>query len=356
MKWFRLLALLIGLFAICIPFLLSGLLHGWIWKYISPVNFRESMIPDLTGKVALVTGANTGIGFETARGLAENHATVILACRSLAKGQRAIEKINRPNTILMHLDLGSLKSVKSFAQEFLKKNLPLDMLILNAGIMKSPGEAFGLPRLTYGFELTEDGFEQHIGVNHIAHFYLTQLLWGKLHQTEGSRVISVASSAEISAYEEGMVFDLWEKRGDRYEDGKAYGQSKLANIFFAKEFSIRSGGKVKAYSLQPGVIKTELGRSLHSELEKNFGKMGMVERYVNQGLMAAFNFAMMEQKDGALNQIYLATTDAEELENGGFYYPIGRVTEPYHPRGTNETVRELLWTYTESKIQEKIGS
>merc|ERR1712023_503164 len=132
-------------------------------------------------------------------------------------GDLAKAGLGKPKVRFMKLDLASLPSIKSFAEAFEKMNLPLHMLVQNAGVMKSPGlEAVG-QNFTYGYDTTEQGFEMHIGVNHIGHFYLTQLLEPILKKSAPARVVSVSSSAERSAYAKGIRFDLWRTRGEDYE-------------------------------------------------------------------------------------------------------------------------------------------
>jgi short chain dehydrogenase len=198
-SWIIVLGIAGLLFVLASPLFISEAIGGWTPQYSSPVYFTPSRsIPNLSGKVALVTGANTGIGYETALKLARNGAHVIVAARSAQKGQAAIERIekelnvqtaHRPKLDFLKLDLSSLAAVEESAKEFLKWNLPLRMLILNAGVMKSPGAEFIGKPMKYGFEVTQDGLEYHIGVNHVAHFYLTQLLQQKLQDSAPSRVV-----------------------------------------------------------------------------------------------------------------------------------------------------------------------
>merc|ERR1712176_1396807 len=352
-----------------VPILLSENTCGWTKKYTSPYPiFTRTDIQDLTGKVAIVTGANTGIGYYTALELAKHGATVIVAARNPQKGMVAAEKIRNEiglhsteaekeegKVINMPLNLSSLQSVKDFATMFEKLDIPLHILVLNAGIMKSPGEFFTGRGYHYGFETTDDGFESHIGVNHIGHFYLTQLLTPVLKKSAPSRVVSVSSLAELGGYEtDGVRFTTWKpsvKDGEipeDYEDGVAYGQSKLANILFAREYASRMVGTgVTAYSCHPGTIKTELGRYMITEVEKEIGEFmsTAVDKFMTLGLFTA--------EDGALTQLHLSTTDTTKLVNGGFYHPIGRFQETtLHPQGSNVTLQKMVWTESERLIVE----
>ena len=220
--------------------------------------------------------------------------------------------------------------------------------------MKSPGAAFVGQDMTYGFETTKDGFELHIGVNHIGHFYLTQLLREKLVASAPSRVVSVSSVAEMASYQpEGVRFDMWnvDKQPVDYEDGAAYGQSKLANLLFTKELAKRLNDTgVTAYSCHPGVIQTELSRYVIAEAESK--QKGWFDVALDTALMSFFNTALFAAPDGALTQLHLDTADPSTLVNGGFYHPIGKFVEtPTHPQASNETLPSILWTETERMIK-----
>lgn len=355
-------AFLVAAFAMAIPILISEFAGGWTRKYTSPVRFHPQRdIPNLSGKVAIVTGSNTGIGYHTALNLAMKGAHVIAAARSESRGKDAIAKMeqemkdnasiqqNGGQLTFLPLDLSSLASVDKFVDEFHSLQLPsLDILVLNAGVMKSPGSDFVGQNMTYGFELTQDGFETHIGVNHIAHAHLTNLLLDKLKASAPSRIVSVTSMAEMGSYEEGFRFQDWRPANgimpESYEDGRAYGQSKLANLMWTEELANRLNGTgVTAYSCHPGIIETELSRYMEKELESNdpfsilFGKV--------------FSSGMFSAADGALTQLHLATAPESSLLNGQFYHPIGRVTKPYHPLGKDETLRSMLWDETQRAIQ-----
>ena len=345
------------LLVVAAPMMFSELIGGWTRQYTSWPLFSVEKMPDLTGQVAIVTGANTGIGFHTALELARKNATVILTARSVSKGEAAIEKIKNvlssdsyvPDVRLLQLDLASLASVEQFARQFHQLQLPLHMLILNAGVMKSPGADYVGQSLTYGFDTTVDGLEYHVGVNHVAHAFLTQLLLTYLRESAPSRVVVVSSMAEEMAYESGMVFDDWIPRDGEmpanYEDGKAYGQSKLANHMWAAELAHRMNGSgVTAYSLHPGVIQTDLFRYMDAEM---MPEKGVFVRLVKNFLQ----LALMNSKVGAFTQLHLATTPAEGLVNGGFYEPIGRLKFSSHPQGSNQTLQTLLWEETDRVIR-----
>lgn len=205
----------------------------------------------LDGKTVIVTGANTGIGKETAVDLAGRGARVILACRNVPKAQQVAEEILKKTgsskVIVKELDLASLKSVRNFARDINETEDRLDILINNAGVMRCP------------YWKTEDGFEMQFGVNHLGHFLLTNLLLGLLQRSQPSRVINVSSLAHTRGK---IRFDDLQSEQD-YHPGQAYAQSKLANVLFTRELSKKlDDTDVIVTSLHPGVVKTELGRHL----------------------------------------------------------------------------------------------
>ncbi|KAG7282976.1 hypothetical protein CRUP_028493 [Coryphaenoides rupestris] len=258
------------------------------------------------GKTVLITGANTGIGKETARDLARRGARVVMACRDLSRAERAAEEIRRStgngNVVVRHLDLASTYSVRQFAKEFLGSEERLDILINNAGIMMCPKW------------LTEDGFETQLAVNHLGHFLLTNLLLPKLISSVPSRVVTVSSVA----HETGKIdFDdlFFAKRP--YSSITSYKQSKLANVLFSRELARRMKGKVKhnvtgtgvtALSLHPGVIRTELGRHVESWFP------------LLRTLLAAPSMLLMKTPtQGAQTSIYCAVTPGLEALSGGYF-------------------------------------
>lgn len=206
-------------------------------------------IPDLNGKIAIVTGANSGIGYETARALARKGATVILACRNNQKGEAAILQILQEypaaKVELIQLDLSDLASIRRFTDEFADRHKRLDILINNAGIMMSP------------FGRTADGFELQFGTNHLGHFALTGLLLEDLTHTPQARVVTVSSWGHRFGK---IDFDnLNAEQG--YDPGAAYGQSKLANLLFTYELQRRfenTGLDTIAAATHPGWTATNL--------------------------------------------------------------------------------------------------
>jgi NAD(P)-dependent dehydrogenase (short-subunit alcohol dehydrogenase family) len=218
-------------------------------------NWTVKNIPGLSGKTIVITGANSGIGFEASRELARAGALVILASRSQAKAEGAIQKIRKeiPSARLefIRLDLASLGSVRQFAEEFKSKHDRLHILLNNAGIMLVP----------YG--LTEDGFEKTVGTNHLGHFALTGLLIDRLTGTPGSRVVNVSSNAHYGGE---MDFNnlLFQENRD-YTPMKAYSRSKLANLLFTYELQRRflaEGVDALALAAHPGISATGLADHL----------------------------------------------------------------------------------------------
>jgi NAD(P)-dependent dehydrogenase (short-subunit alcohol dehydrogenase family) len=204
-------------------------------------------IPDQHGRVAIVTGANTGLGFETARMLAERGATVVMAVRSVEKGREAAARIPGDVTV-QALDLTSLDSIRSAAADLRAAHPRIDLLINNAGVMYPPRQT------------TADGFELHFGTNHLGHFALTGLLLDRLLPVPGSRVVTVSSTGHrIRA---AIHFDdlQWERS---YSRMGAYGQSKLANLLFTYELQRRlaAHGTTVAVAAHPGMSNTELTRN-----------------------------------------------------------------------------------------------
>ena len=215
--------------------------------------WTEAEIPDLDGRTAIVTGANTGLGLETARALAEKGATVVLAVRSLDKGRAAIERIaaRRPDArvSLQALDLTSLDSVRRAASAIGAAHPRVDILVNNAGVMYTPKSR------------TADGFELQLGTNHFAHFALTGLLLPHLLAAPGSRVVSVSSVGHRIR----SAIDLDDLAFDKgYSRVAAYGRSKLANLLFTYELQRRlaaAGVATSALAAHPGLSATELLRN-----------------------------------------------------------------------------------------------
>ncbi len=208
-------------------------------------------IPDLNNKTVILTGANSGIGFEASKVLASKGATLIWACRNLSKAKVALkavkESVANAKVSLMQLDLSQQASVHSFAKEFKAKHKHLDILINNAGILGTD------------YQTTEDGFELLFATNHLGHFTLTGLLLSHLEKSPSGRIITLSSSAHKTA---SMNFDnLMFEGGKGYSGFSAYGQSKLANLLFTFELQRRllaNNSKLLALAVHPGMSGTDI--------------------------------------------------------------------------------------------------
>ena len=216
-------------------------------------NWTTTDIPDQTGRTAVITGANTGLGYETAAALAAKGAHVVLAVRNTDKGQAAADLILRrtlgASVDVQSLDLTSLDSIRTAAEQLRSKHDAIDLLINNAGVMFTPKST------------TKDGFELQFGTNHLGHFALTGLLLDRLLPVPGSRVVTVSSVGHRFA-RNGIRFDdpQWEQD---YSRVGAYGQAKLANLMFTYELQRRlQGTNTIAAAAHPGGSRTELTRNL----------------------------------------------------------------------------------------------
>ncbi len=268
-------------------------------------------VPDQAGRTAVVTGANSGIGFETARVLAEHGATVILACRDVAKGEAAAARIAGPGPVATaHLDLGSLASVRAAASEIQDRHPRLDLLINNAGLMMPP----------YG--RTADGFELQFGTNHLGHFALTGLLLDLLLPAAGSRVVTVSSNMHRAGR---MNFaDL--QSAQRYRRVAAYGQSKLANLLFSYELQRRlaaAGTQTSALAAHPGTAITGLTRYFPPAVDRAYHAMGQP--------------IAQSAPMGALPALRAATDPA--ARGGDYYGPGGWLEFKGYPRRVSSSAR-----------------
>jgi NAD(P)-dependent dehydrogenase (short-subunit alcohol dehydrogenase family) len=221
-------------------------------------------IPDQTGRVAIVTGANTGLGYETAAALAAKGAHVVLAVRNLDKGKDAVALISKrgpsADVALQELDLTSLDSIRAAAEQLRSDHDRIDLLINNAGVMYTPKST------------TKDGFELQFGTNHLGHFAFTGLLLDRLLPVAGSRIVTVSSVGHRILAD--IHFDdlQWERRYNRVA---AYGQAKLANLLFTYELQRRLAprGTTIAVAAHPGMSDTELMRNMPAPLVTAFERI-----------------------------------------------------------------------------------
>ncbi len=295
-------------------------------------HWTAAEIPDLAGRTAVITGANAGIGFETARVLAAHGALVVLACRNFGKARQAVDRITvshpQARTGVVRLDLASLASIREAAEEIRTTYPHVDLLINNAGVMEVP------------YERTEDGFELTFGTNHLGHFALTGLVLDSLLATPGSRVVTMSSMG----HEPGVMNfdDLQAEHGYRPEE--AYYQSKLANLLFTYELDRRlraAGAPTQALGAHPGVVYTDLFRT-RSRLDK-----ALLSPW-----MRPINFwAVQNVHKGALPMLRAAT---DPVASGGEYYGPHRkhdtgypVAVQSSPRSHDEAVQARLWDVSE---------
>ena len=281
-------------------------------------------MPDLTGETAIVTGANSGIGYEMARALARKGARVILACRNkdkgAAAGRRIVQEDPGAKAELMQLDLSDLASVRRFADEFTSQYDRLDMLINNAGIMRTP------------FGKTADGFELQFGTNHLGHFALTGLLLALIIHTPQARIITISSGG----HRFGKI-DFDNLNGEKeYDPGGAYGQSKLANLLFTYELQRRfedAGIPTIAAAAHPGWTVTNL--------QVHWRMLRVLNPFIGQKPIM-----------GALPALYAAA--APDVQGGDYYGPNGWLGLRGHPikvpssdSSYDTVVAAKLWTVSE---------
>lgn len=280
----------------------------------------------IDGKVVVITGANTGIGKETAIDLAKRGGKIYIACRDLKKSGNALEEIREKaqsfKAFLLELDLASIKSIRNFSEQFHKTENKLHILINNAGVMACPRS------------YTKDGFEMQMGTNHLGHFMLTNLLLDLLKASAPSRIVVVSSSGhKISDLNKD---DLMNKKS--YNKIKVYGQSKLANILFARHLSKKlNGTRVTVNSCHPGIVQTELGRHMKSWLRPIYRKV----------LMPLYKTPF----EGAQTQIRLAVDP--ELENVTGKYFADCAEAKTSKSACDDETAAWLWTQSTQLVHEK---
>jgi NAD(P)-dependent dehydrogenase (short-subunit alcohol dehydrogenase family) len=294
------------------------------------VKWTTEQIPDQSGRTAIVTGANSGLGFVTARELARAGAAVTLACRNTEKAASAAGQIEAavPGAAVevAALDLGSLASVQAFAEQFLSAREGPDLLINNAGVMAPPRQ------------VTADGFELQLGTNYLGHFVLTGRLIGAMQGRADARVVTLSSNA----HKMGRIDfdDLQSER--RYLRWRAYGQSKLADLLFALELDRRlraAGSDVRSLAAHPGYAATNLQSAAAPTLDRLV--MGVTNRLVAQSA-----------EMGALPELFAATQPG--LEGGTYVGPDGLGEFRGHPvpvspssAARDERTASRLWAVSE---------
>ncbi|XP_068315239.1 short-chain dehydrogenase TIC 32, chloroplastic-like isoform X2 [Pyrus communis] len=307
----------------------------WFFRGKGPSGFSSSSTAeevtqgiDATGLTAIVTGASSGIGTETARVLALRGAHVVMAVRNVAAGkdvrEAIVKQIPTAKVDTMEMDLTSLSSVRKFASDFNSSGLPLNILINNAGVMATP------------FLLSKDKIELQFATNHAGHFLLTDLLLDTMKKTarkssKQGRIVNVSSEAHRFPYPEGIRFDKINDQAG-YRSYLAYGQSKLANILHANELARRlkeQGADITANSLHPGVIATNLFR-YNSAINGLVNVLGRVLlKNVQQGAATTCYLALHPQVKGVTGK-YFADSNLSKTT----------------PRGQDVEMGKKLWDFT----------
>ncbi|KAF9206385.1 Retinol dehydrogenase 14, partial [Podila verticillata] len=286
------------------------------------INYSYEEIPDLSGKYALVTGANQGLGYSTTLGLVSHGAHVTLGCRTEAKANKAIEQLHKdvverfPHSKaaaqiakghrlpldFLQLDLNDLKKTQKSAQEYLSRGLPLHILVNNSGIGNEP------------WKLSADGIEVHFAVNHLGHFVFTNALVDRLKESQPSRIVVVSSSAYQYLPED--RFDISKINDETVGSPMTrYGRSKLANILFSNALARRlAGSQVRVNSIHPGFVDTSMARVAISASDED--TKALFAKYPNQPFLTP--------DQGALTQLYVATSP-DIVKNdirGRYFVPI----------------------------------
>ena len=271
-------------------------------------------------KVALITGANTGIGRVTARELARQGMHVFVACRSLEKARpvvaEIIEQTGNQNVELLELDLADFASVRACAESFLARGLPLHLLVNNGGLAGARG-------------FTKSGFELAFGVNHMGHFLLTKLLLERIQQSAPARIVTVASRAHTRVA--ALDWEAVRKKTATPAALKEYGVSKLANVLFSAELSRRlEGTGVNTYALHPGVVATDVWRSVPWPFDR---------------LIKLF---MISIEEGALTTLHCALSEEAGRETGLYYDK--QKPRPASKLGQDSALAKELWERSEAWV------
>ncbi|KAI0072976.1 NAD(P)-binding protein [Panus rudis PR-1116 ss-1] len=295
--------------------------------------FSPNHIPDLTGRVAIVTGGNTGIGKETIKALLEHNAKVYLGARSKSKAEAAIQDLKDATgreAIWLELDLSSLASVRKAADEFLSKEKELHMLYLNAGVMWPPVD-----------QLTADGYDLQFGTNVIGHFLFAKLLIPALlagKETSPDKHARIITTSSSGAYMYTLNWDSFRDHPVRKKMGtqNLYFQSKFGNVVVANEFARRYGAQgIISNSVNPGNIKSDL------------------QRYVSGFQKRLINFLLYPTPYGALTQLWAGTMPEALKYNGEFLIPWARVgrcrEEAYDPE-----LGKKLWDWLEEQVKDYV--
>lgn len=276
------------------------------------------------GKIAIVTGSNTGIGKETALGLANRGVHVYMACRDMKKCEEAREDIvletRNPNVFCRECDLASLQSVRKFVQQFKSEQKRLDILVNNAGVMRCPRS------------LTKEGIELQLGVNHMGHFLLTNLLLDQLKLSAPSRIVVLSSLAHTRG-----KINVQDLNGEKcYDPATAYEQSKLANVLFTRELAKRLDGTgVTVNAVHPGVVDTELMRH-----------MGLFNSWFSGFLIKPFVWPFLKSPiSGAQTSLYAALDPELEKVSGQYFSDCA--AKDVAEQAKDDRLAKWLWSVSE---------
>lgn len=310
---------------------------SWIIDAAPPKStFSVDQIPDLTGKVIIVTGANTGIGKETAKVLLAHGAKVYIAARNQAASEEAIRQLKQETgneAIFLKLDLGDLKAIKASAEEFLSKEIQLHILLNNAGVMSPPIEL-----------VTADGYDLQFGTNVLGHYYFTKLLLPILTSTakvtpeRKVRVVNVASCAHLFG---GLDFNTFKDGPARKKcsRGNLYNQSKFGNVVFALELAKRYEDQgIISTALNPGNINSDLPRHVVAQIPS------IVKQIIIKVLL-------YEVSQGALTPLYAATSPEAASLNGKYLVPWTRVRPPKQET-QDPQLGKALWDWLEEQVKD----
>jgi len=303
---------------------LVGLIGLRKWKAGGYYNIKH----DLTGKVIVITGASTGIGLETAKTIAEMNATIILANRPSKKSENAFETVKKyaksPEKIhLVDLDLSNFDSIRLCAKKIQSLNLPIHVLLNNAGVMMCP------------YLKTSDGLELQVGTNHVGHFLLTKELLPLIDNN--GRIVNVSSLAHTRS--KPLTQEIFFRKESEYDTQAVYAQSKLSNIYFTKELQRRlqqDGKNITVVALHPGVIATELSRHMPKVIQVLMGPLT--------------NIILKTPIEGAQTNIYCSIAP-EVTKFPGKYFSDCAVKEPTK-LAENEQAAKDLWNWTEDIIKQ----
>jgi NAD(P)-dependent dehydrogenase (short-subunit alcohol dehydrogenase family) len=301
--------------------------------------FNEAI--NLRDRLAVITGGNSGLGKETAIKLASLGAETIILCRNPEKADAAVAEIKarsgNDKIKAMSLDLSSLKSIKQCAEDLKGVTNKIDILVNNAGVMALPNK-----------ELTEDGFERQMGINHLGHFSLTSQIFQLLQNAPSARIVNVASSAHLFNKIDKEDFMLL--RDGAYQSWIAYGNSKLSNILFTKELSKKlaqvENNKIAVVCCHPGVCRTELGRYMFEPNSLPIPVSPGVLSAINLLGSPLFTLATKSSIQGAQTSIHLAASRTISTSDSGKYFDNSKVSKT-GPAAIDEALAKFVWEESE---------